>query len=79
MKMVETTPVPIVVENHEGERLRMIRRHPWEFLDSIRASASDLVVLSSREGFGPVDEGAARIRCAAGIVIAGLSAMSYCV
>lgn len=27
-KRIPTTPVPIVMENHEGEKLRTIRRQP---------------------------------------------------
>lgn len=32
-KMTATTPVPIVVANHDGEKLRTTRRQPWSFLD----------------------------------------------
>jgi hypothetical protein len=31
--MTATTPVPIVVANHDGEKLRTTRRQPWSFLE----------------------------------------------
>jgi hypothetical protein len=33
MNRSETTPVPMVTENHDGEKLRTIRRHPTSYLD----------------------------------------------
>jgi hypothetical protein len=32
-KITATTPVPIVVANHEGEKLRTTRRQPWSLLE----------------------------------------------
>jgi hypothetical protein len=33
--MTATTPVPIVVANHDGEKLRTTRRQPWSFFDGV--------------------------------------------
>jgi hypothetical protein len=50
--MMATTPVPIVVANHEGEKLRTRRRQPWSFLELGFGGVgvgSDLVVVGGCE------------------------------
>ena len=32
MKRIETMPVPMVTENHDGEKLRTMRRQPRSYL-----------------------------------------------
>lgn len=67
-----TTPVPIVMLNQLGEKLRTTRRHPWSFLESDMSGRSELGIESfsgcSLSGL----EDALR-RWTAGMVTAGLS------
>lgn len=82
MKMSETMPVPMVTENHDGEKLRTTRRQPVSFLfDAIRSGrVGEAIAVEVMSGLVDVRlvslllaRGLRRMRCAAVLVTAGLS------